>query len=106
MGNEYKSKYQFQKKMLYLHQQISELEKLDIEHKRTKSATWLETEEKYRHRLEQTKQYAWIIQDGKIRLVTSNIAKLLGYNHEELIGSLFIHMRNILSCHASHVIFY
>jgi len=91
MGNEYLSNYQFQKKMMYLHQQISEFEKLDIEHKRTRSATWLETEKNYRHQLEQTKTYACIIQDGKIRLVTSNITKLLGYALEELIGSLFIH---------------
>jgi PAS domain S-box-containing protein len=91
LENEYMSKFQHQKRMMYLHQQISEFEKLDIEHKRTKSATWPETEEKYRHQLEQTKQYACIVQDGKIRLVTSNIAKLLGYNHEELIGNLFIH---------------
>jgi PAS domain S-box-containing protein len=89
--NEYISKYQFQKKMMYLHQQISEFEKLDIEHRRTKSATWLETEEKYRHQLEQTKKYACIIQDGKIRMVTSNITELLGYTNEELIGNLFIH---------------
>lgn len=46
MENEYKSNYQFQKKMLCLHQQISEFEKLDIEHKRTKSATWLEIQVK------------------------------------------------------------
>ena len=77
--------------MMYLHQQISEFEKLDIEHRRTKSTTWLETEEKYRHRLEQTKRYACIVQDGKIRLVTSNIAQLIGYTNEELIGNLFIH---------------
>ncbi len=91
MENEYMSKFQYQKKMMYLHQQISEFEKLDIEHRRTKSATWLETEEKYRHQIEQIKQYAGIIQDGKIRMVTSNITKLLGYALEELIGNLFIH---------------
>lgn len=91
MENDYMSKYQFQKKMMYLHQQISEFEKLDIEHKRTKSVTWHVTEEKYRHQLEQTKKYAGIIQDGKIRLATSNIPDLLGYSLEEIIGSLFIH---------------
>ena len=77
--------------MLYLHQQITEFEKLDIEHRRKKSLTWLETEEKYRRQLEQTKKVAGIIQDGKIRLVTANIKKLLGYKPEEIIGSLFIH---------------
>ena len=91
MENEYMSKYQYEKRMMFLHQQISEFEKLDIEHKRTKSATWLETEEKYRHQLEQTKKYACIIQDGKIRLVSSNITNLLGYGLEELIDNLFIH---------------
>jgi len=89
--NEYKSNYQFQKKMMYLHQQISEFEKLDIEHKRTKSATWLETEEKYRHLLMQTKKNACIVQDAKVRLVTPNIAELIGYTPEEIIDTLMVH---------------
>ena len=68
--NEYMTNYQFQKKMMYLHQQISEFEKLDLEHRRTKAMTWLETEEKYSYLLEQTKKNACIIQDAKIRLIT------------------------------------
>jgi len=88
--NDYLSKYQFQKRLMYLHERIVEFEKLDIEHRRTKSITWLETEEKYRNLLEQTKKNAWIIQDAKIRLTTSSLAELLGYNSEEIIDTLMI----------------
>ena len=91
MGNEYISKYQFQKKMQYLHQQISEFEKLDIEHRRTKSITWLETEEKYLKLLMQTKKNACIVQDAKVRLVTPNLAELIGYTPEEIIDTLMVH---------------
>jgi two-component system cell cycle sensor histidine kinase/response regulator CckA len=84
------SKYQFQKRLMHLHQQISEFEKLDIEHRRTKSITWLETEEKYRYMLEQTEKNACIIQDAKIRLITQNFSELLGYSPEELIDTLMI----------------
>lgn len=91
MENEYNSNYQFQKKMMYLHQQISEFEKLDIEHRRTKSITWLETEEKYLNLLEQTKKKACIVQDAKVKLITPNLAELLGYTPEEIIDTLMIH---------------
>jgi PAS domain S-box-containing protein len=89
--NEYLSSYQFQKKMMYLHQQISEFEKLDIEHRRTKSLTWLETQEKYLYLLEQTKKNACIIQDGKVRLITSCLTELIGYTPEEIIDTLMVH---------------
>lgn len=84
------SKYQFQKRLMHLHQQISEFEKLDFRHRRTKTMTWLETEEKYRYMLEQTEKNACIIQDAKIRLITSNLAELLGFTQEELINTLMI----------------
>jgi PAS domain S-box-containing protein len=77
--NGYMSKYQFQKRLMHLHQQISEFEKLDFRHRRTKTITWLETEKN-----------ACIIQDAKIRLITSNLAELLGYTQEELINTLMI----------------
>ena len=85
------SNYQFQKKMMYLYQQMSEFEKLDIEHRRTKSITWLETEKKYLYLLEQTKKNACIVQDAKVRLITSNLAELLGYTPEEIIDTLMVH---------------
>lgn len=91
MENGYISKYHFQKRLMYLHERITEFERLDIEHRRTKSATWLETEDKYRFLLEQTKRYACIVQDSKIKLITSNIAGLLGYKPEEIIDTLIIH---------------
>lgn len=84
------SKYQLQKRLMYLHKRIVEFEKLDIEHKRNKSITWLETEEKYRYMLEQTKKNACIIQDAKIRLITSSLAELLGYTPKELVDTLMI----------------
>lgn len=90
MENGYISKYQFQKRLMYLHKRIVEFEKLDVEHRRTKSITWLETEEKYRDLLEQTKQNACIIQDAKIRLITSSLADLLGFYLEEIIDTLMI----------------
>jgi PAS domain S-box-containing protein len=80
-----------QKKMLYLHEQISEFEKLDIEHKRTKDISWNEVEEKYRHQLERGTQGACIVQDGKIKLVNKKLLKLLGYSRREFIDSLFMH---------------
>ncbi len=85
------SNYQFQKKMMYLHQQISEFEKLNIEHRRTKSLTWLETQEKYLYLLEQTNKNACIIQDAKVRLITSSLAELIGYTPEEIIDTLMVH---------------
>lgn len=85
------SKYQFQKRLVYLHQKISEFEKLDIEHRRNKSITWLETEEKYRDLLEKTEKNACIVQDSKIRLITSSLSELLGYTPEEMINTLIIH---------------
>jgi PAS domain S-box-containing protein len=88
--NENLLNYQFQKKMMYLHQQISEFEKLDIEHRRTKSLTWLETQEKYHYQLEQTKKNACIVQDAKVRLITSNLAKLMGYTLEEITDTLMV----------------
>jgi PAS domain S-box-containing protein len=91
MENEYKSNYQFQKKMMYLHQQISEFEKLDIKHRRTKSITWPETEEKYLNLLKQTKKNACIVQDAKLRLITPNLAELLGYTPEEILDTLMVH---------------
>jgi PAS domain S-box-containing protein len=91
MQNENISKFQFQKKLMYLHRQISEFEKLDIEHRRTRSITWLETEEKCFYLLERTKKNACIIQDAKIRLITSNLAELLGYAPEEIIDTLMVH---------------
>ncbi len=91
MENGYPSKYQFQKKLMYLHERIVEFEKLDIKHRRTKSITWLETEEKYRDLLDRTKKNACIIQDAKIRLITSGLAELLGYSPEEMIDTLIIH---------------
>ncbi len=90
MENDYMSKYQFQKKLMFLHRHIAEFEKLDIEHRRTRSITWQETEERYRYLLEQTKKNACIIQDAKIRLTTSNLAEFLGYTPEELIDTLMI----------------
>jgi len=77
--------------MMYLHQQISEFEKLDIEHRRTKSITWLETQEKYLYLLEKTKKNACIVQDAKVRLITPNLAELMGYAPEEIIDTLMIH---------------
>ena len=91
MENGYISKYQFQEKMMYLHQQISEFEKLDIYHRRTRSITWPETEDKYLYLLEQTNKNACIIQDSKVRLVTPTLAKLLGYTPEEILDSLMVH---------------
>jgi PAS domain S-box-containing protein len=91
VANGYISKYQYQKRLVYLHQKISEFEKLDIDHRRNKSITWLETEEKYRYMLEQTEKNACIIQDSKIRLITSNLSELLGYTPEEMINTLIIH---------------
>lgn len=76
---------------MYLHQRISEFEKLDIEHKRDKSITWPETEDKYLHLLERTNKNACIIQDAKIRLCSQNLAELLGYAPEEIIDTLVIH---------------
>jgi len=90
LENEYMSKYQFQKRLMYLHERIVEFEKLDTEHRRTMSITWLETEEKYRYLLEQTKKNACIFQDAKIRLITSSLAELLGYTSEEMIDTLMI----------------
>ena len=84
------SKYQFQKRLMHLHQHISEFEKLDFRHRRTKSITWLETERKYLYMLEQTEKNACIIQDAKIRLTTSSLAELLGYTPEEIIDTLII----------------
>jgi len=89
--NEYISKYQFQKRLMYLHERIAEFERLDFEHRRNKSITWLETEEKYRYLLEQTKKNACVVQDAKIRLITPNLADLLGYNPEEVLDTLLIH---------------
>ena len=89
--NGYMSKFQFQKRIMHLHQKIAEFEKLDIEHRRTRSITWLETEEKYRYMLEQTEKNACIIQDAKIRLITSSLAELLGYTLEEIVDTLIIH---------------
>jgi PAS domain S-box-containing protein len=80
----------YHKKMMYLHQQISEFEKLDIEHRRNKSITWPETEAKYLRRLERTNKNACIIQDAKIRLATQNFAELLGYTPGEIIDTLVI----------------
>lgn len=91
MENEYISNFQFQKKMMYLHQQISEFEKLDIEHRRTKSLAWLETREKYLYLLEHTNKNACIIQDSKVRLITSSLAELIGYTPEEIIDTLMVH---------------
>jgi PAS domain S-box-containing protein len=88
--NEYMSKYQLQKRLMYLHKRIDEFEKLDFEHRRTKSITWLETEGKYRDLLEQTKKNACILQGAKIRLITSSLAELLGYIPEELVDTLMI----------------
>lgn len=90
MENEYMSKYQFQKRLLFLHRQIAEFEKIDTEHRRTKSITWPETEERYRYQLEQTKENACIIQDAKIRLTTANLAELLGYTPEEIVDTLMV----------------
>jgi PAS domain S-box-containing protein len=89
--NEYTSKYQIQEKMMYLNQQISEFEKLDIKHRRTKSITWMETEDKYLNLLEKTNKNACVIQDAKVRLITSNLAELLGYTPEEITDSLMVH---------------
>ncbi len=89
--NEYVSKYQIQKRLMYLHERIVEFEKLDFAHRRTKSITWLETEEKYRYLLERTNKNACIVQDAKIRLITPNLADLLGYNQEEILDTLLIH---------------
>ena len=82
---------QSQKKLLYLHEQIAEFEKLDIEHKRTRGTIWHKTEEKYRVQLEKIKGNACIVQDGKIKLVNSKLAKLIGYSSQELIDSIFMH---------------
>jgi len=84
------SKYQLQKRLMYLHKRIEEFEKLDIEHRRNKSITWQETEVKYSYLLEQTKKNACILQDAKIRLITSSLAELLGYTPEEIIDTLMI----------------
>jgi PAS domain S-box-containing protein len=89
--NENISNFQFQKKMIYLHQQISEFEKLDIEHRRTKSLTWMETQAKYLNLLKQTNKKACIIQDAKVRLITSSLAELIGYTPEEITDTLMVH---------------
>jgi PAS domain S-box-containing protein len=80
-----------QEKLLFLHEQITEFDKLDIQHKRSRGVTWNKTEEKYRYHLEQIKRSAAIIQDGKIKLANSRLFKLLGYSSQELIDSLFMH---------------
>jgi PAS domain S-box-containing protein len=80
-----------QDKLLFLHEQITEFDKLDIQHKRTRGVTWNKTEEKYRNQLEQIQRSAAVIQDGKIRLVNSRLLKLLGYSAQDLIDSLFMH---------------
>jgi len=41
--------------------------------------------------LEQTKKNACVVQDAKIRLITPNLADLLGYNPEEVLDTLLIH---------------
>ena len=91
MESEQMSNFQFQQKLSYLQQQISEFEKLDLEHKRTKSLTWLETEKKYIRQLEQTKNHACIVQDAKVRLMSPNLAGILGYTPEEVLDTLMIH---------------
>ena len=91
MEKEYISKFQFHEKMMYLHRQISEFEKLDKEHRRSKSITWTETEDKYLKLLKQTNKNACVVQDAKVRLVTSNLASLIGYSPEEILDSLMVH---------------
>jgi PAS domain S-box-containing protein len=89
--NDLKSISRLQKKLMDLHQQISEFEKLDIEHRRNKSISWPETEEKYLRLLERMGKSACIIQDAKIRLANKKFAELLGYTPEEIIDTLIIH---------------
>lgn len=95
MDNGYTSNYQVQEKMMYLNKQISEFEKLDIRHRRTRSMTWVETEDKYLDLLEKSNKNACIIQDSKIRMITSNLASLVGYSQEEIIDSLMVHYIHI-----------
>jgi PAS domain S-box-containing protein len=93
--NGYTSNYQVQEKMMYLNKQISEFEKLDIRHRRTRSMTWVETEDKYLDLLEKSNKNACIIQDSKIRMITSNLASLVGYSQEEIVDSLMVHYIHI-----------
>ncbi len=95
MENEFTSNYQIQEKMVHLNKQISEFEKLDVKHRRTRSMTWVEAEDKYLELLEKSDKNACIIQDSKVRLITSNLASLVGYAPEEIIDSLMVHYIHI-----------
>lgn len=80
---------------MHLNKQISEFEKLDVKHRRTRSMTWVETEDQYLDLLEKSYRNACIVQDSKIRLITSNLASLVGYAPEEIIDSLMVHYIHI-----------
>lgn len=95
MENEYTSNYRIQERMMHLNKQISEFEKLDVRHRRTMSMTWVDAEDKYLDLLEKSDKNACIIQDSKVRLITSNLASLVGYAPEEIIDSLMVHYIHI-----------
>jgi len=95
VGNGHTSNYQIQEKMMHLNKQISEFEKLDVKHRRTRSMTWVEAEDRYLDLLEKSDKYACIIQDSKVRLITSNLASLVGYTPEEITDSLMVHYIHI-----------
>ena len=50
----------------------------------------METQDKYLYKLEETKKNACIIQDAKVRLITSDLARLIGYAPEDIIDTLMI----------------
>lgn len=66
-----------------LEKRVKELEKEFIDHKRSEKALY-ESEEKYRHVVENVKVGILVVQDVKLVFANSKISDVLGYTKEEL----------------------
>ncbi len=74
--------------LIDLHEKMIELEKLEIERKRTGKPHW-KTEKEYQLFFQQSKEGMAIVQNGTIVRLNSAISLILGYSPEELRGTLF-----------------
>ena len=81
---------QYQKELLELYQQIVEMEKMEIERKRTGMIPE-ELKVKCRELFDEVNEGITIIQDQRIRYANPRAAEIIGYTAEEITETLFAH---------------
>lgn len=90
MKDTVKPEEQYQKDLLELYQQIVEMEKMEIERKRTGMKPE-DLEEKCRELFDKAEDGITIVQDRRIRYANSRAAGISGYTAEEITNTLFAH---------------